>query len=88
MSLLRAARTAKREDRLTEIFSVVLAAHRGLAMRLLKESGLLDGRGAPMAIEVATQVRTHRNKLVDLQLVGLDKDGSVAMRLWSEIRES
>lgn len=78
--LLRAARTHKREDRLTELFAVVLSGHRAFAHRLLETSGL-PPRGD---VEVATQVRTGRGKFVDLEVVSLDLDGTVLGRLWSE----
>jgi hypothetical protein len=78
--LLRAARTHKREDRLTELLAVVLAGHQVFAHRFLHAAGL-HARGD---VEVSTQVRTARGKFVDLQLVSLDLDGRVLGRLWSE----
>jgi hypothetical protein len=78
--LLRAARTHKREDRLTELLAVVLAGHRDFAHRLLRAAGL-RGRGE---VDVSTQVRTARGKFVDMQLLSLDHDGTVVGRLWSE----
>lgn len=78
--LLRAARTHKREDRLTELLAVVLVGHQGFAHRFLRAAGLRAGG----EVEVATQVRTSRGKFVDLQMVSLDLDGTVLARLWSE----
>lgn len=79
-SLLRAVRTAIREDRLTELFAVVLDGHPAVARRIL-ERAELPSEGA---VEVSTQVRTRRGKRVDLQLVALDADQHVVGRLWSE----
>jgi hypothetical protein len=78
--LLRAARTYKREDRLTELLAVVLAGHQGFAHRLLRKAGLQTAG----EVEVSTQVRTARGKLVDMQLVSLDHARTVLGRLWSE----
>jgi hypothetical protein len=79
-SLIRAARTEIREDRLTELFAIVLDAHPVVARQIL-ERAELPSEGA---VEVSTQVRTHRGKRVDLQLVALDADQHVVGRLWSE----
>ena len=79
--LLRAARTAIREDRLTELFSVVLAGHPALAQSLLQgaQPPLPVGR----EVEVSTQVRTRRGKRVDMELVATERH-SIVSRLWSE----
>lgn len=79
-SLLHAARTLKREDRLTELLAVVLRGHRGFAHLLLRAAGL----PALGEVEVRTQLRTARGKFIDLQLVCLDSGGTVVSRLWSE----
>ena len=79
--MLRAARTAIREDRLTELLAVALRCHEGFARRLLDVAGV----PAPGTIEVSTQVRTRLGKRVDMQLLALDATGRhVVGRLWSE----
>jgi hypothetical protein len=79
-SLLRAARTATREDRLTEIFRIVLDGNPDVARRVLREA-CLPSEGQ---VEVYTQVRTRLGKRVDLELVALDTENRIAGRLWSE----
>jgi hypothetical protein len=78
--LIRAARTAVREDRLTEILAVVLEAHHPFARRLISEAGL-SARGI---VEVSTQVATPRGKRIDLQILSIDAQGHLVARLWAE----
>ena len=65
---------------MTELLAAVLSGHQGFAHRLLLAARLPAGGG----VEVGTQVRTARGKVVDLQMVSLDFDGTVLGRLWSE----
>jgi hypothetical protein len=78
-TMIDAARFRGGEDRLTEILAVVLSNFEPAAIELLRHAGLDATK-----VEVSTQVRTDRGKRVDLQIVGLDSDGRLCARLWSE----
>lgn len=79
--LVRAARTRIREDRLTELLSVVLLGHQAFAHRLLTRANL----PALGPVEVSTQVITRRGKRVDMEVLVYDEAGRHPVgRLWSE----
>lgn len=84
--MIRAASTAIREDRLTEILAVTLDARRPFLDRFLDEADLLspDAMEEVEEVEVSTQVGTRRGRRIDLQLVPKNAQGHVVGRLWSE----
>jgi hypothetical protein len=84
--LVRAARTRVREDRLTELLSVVLAADEQFAHRFLAMAEFAPGLPEALGpVEVSTQVRTGRGKRVDMEVLLYDVPGNHPVaRLWSE----
>jgi hypothetical protein len=79
-SLLHAAAKSGAEDRLTELFATVLAAHRELAVALFTEVGLAVGE----RFRVSTQVSVAPGERPDMVLEALGRNGAVVARLWSE----
>jgi hypothetical protein len=79
-SLVAAVKSAKRENQLTGLLSLVLEAHLPFANKLFERAKL------PPAAEVRgrVEVMTRSGRFVDLELLGFDEHGSGVARLWSE----
>src|SRR4051794_36585259 len=79
-ALLHAMSPRKAEDRLTEIFAVVLDACDELAKSLFAEVELPVGE----RFQVFTQVAVTKANKPDMLVHSLDRGGTVVSRLWSE----
>jgi hypothetical protein len=79
-SLLDAASSHGKEDRLTELLATVLDSHHELAAALFEELHLPVGE----RFAVLTQERVTRASRPDMLVHALDRGGSVVARVWSE----
>jgi hypothetical protein len=79
-SLLDAATSRGKEDRLTEVFATVLDVHDELASALFIEVDLPLGE----RFQVLTQVTVVPGSRPDMTIHSLARNGAVVSRLWSE----
>lgn len=74
------------EDPLTELLATTLEACPHFARQLFQhiQSTFETDLRIPETVLASTQVRTSDGRRVDLEILGLDKSGSICSRLWSE----